>query len=216
MLTYILAGPSTVVVDNSILQLAVLAAQGIGGSTMTINNSEIWNQAITAGNNSSIVINNCKVTGSAFSTTDALSHITVNGGCFFQNPAGCTQATMINIATGQPYCNPFIPPGFPQNLSPSAVTFNDVSTNCITGIDESSFENAFRVYPNPAKETLNISFSNNKNSERPIQIFNSMGMLFQENSVSPSTQIIITDLPSGLYFIRLKESPQQVIKFIKN
>ncbi len=211
-----IAGPSTVVVDNSILQLAVLAAQGIGGSTMTINNSEIWNQAITAGNNSNIVINNCKVTGSAFSTTDALSHITVNGGCFFQNPTGCTQATMINIATGQPYCNPFIPSGFPQNLSPSAVTFIGVSTNCITGIEESSFENTLTVYPNPAKEILNISFLDKKNSKRQIQIFNSMGMLFQENSVSSPNQVIISDLPNGFYFIRLKDNPQQSIKFIKN
>ena len=211
-----IAGPSTVVVDNSILQLAVLAAVGIGGSTMTINNSEVWNQAITAGNNSNIIFNNCNITGSAFSTTDALSHITVKGGCFFKNPDGCTQATMISIATGQPYCNPFIPPGFPQNLSPLAVTFIGVNNNCVTGIDESSFENTFTVYPNPASETLNIFFPDNKSNEQQIQIFNSIGMLLKENSVSPSSEISIADLSSGLYFIRLKDNPKQTIKFIKN
>jgi hypothetical protein len=105
-----IAGPSNVTVDSSLLQLAVLGALGIGGSTMTIKNSEIWNQSITAANNSIFTLNNCKVYGSAFSTTDALSHITVNGGCFFQNPTGCTGNNMINLATGQPNCNPFIPP----------------------------------------------------------------------------------------------------------
>jgi hypothetical protein len=126
-----IAGPSHVVVDSSLLQLGVLGAVGVGGSTMIINNSEIWNQFVNAGNHSMITLNNCSVNGSAFSTTDAQSHINVNGGCFFQNPSGCTTADMVNITTGQPYCNPFIPPGFPQNLSPSTVTFTAVNNNCV-------------------------------------------------------------------------------------
>ncbi len=36
-----IGGPSTITADSSLLQLAVLAAVGIGGSAMTINNSEI-------------------------------------------------------------------------------------------------------------------------------------------------------------------------------
>jgi hypothetical protein len=125
-----IAGPSQVVVDSSLLQLAVLGAVGLG-SKMTINNSEIWNQYINAANNSTITLNNCDVTGSVFSTTNAQSSIKVNGGCFFQNPSGCTPATMVSVTTGQPYCNPFIPPGFPQNLSPATVTFNGVNNNCL-------------------------------------------------------------------------------------
>jgi len=127
-----IAGPSHIVVDSSLLQLGVLGAVGIGGSTMTINNSEIWNQFVNAANNSTITLNNCNVTGSAFSTADTQSRINVNGGCFFQNPLGCTPATMVNVTTGQPYCNPFIPPGFPQNLSPATITFNGVNNNCLT------------------------------------------------------------------------------------
>ncbi|HXC05777.1 MAG TPA: hypothetical protein VNZ86_13540, partial [Bacteroidia bacterium] len=110
-----IAGPSTVKIDSSLLQLAVLASVGAGGSSMTINNSEIWNQRITAANQSTLVLNHCTVTGSIFSTGDTTSRITVNGGCFNQNPTGCTPNTMVNISTGQPYCNPFIPPGYPQN-----------------------------------------------------------------------------------------------------
>jgi hypothetical protein len=126
-----IAGPSQVVIDSCLLQLAVLDAIGIGGSNMTINNSEIWNQSITAANNSTITLNNCSVTGGAFSTTDALSQINVNGGCFFQNPAGCMEDSMVNITTGQPNCNPFTTAGFPKNLSPATVTFSGVNDNCL-------------------------------------------------------------------------------------
>ena len=126
-----IAGPSNLVIDSCILQFGALDAVGIGGSTMTINNSDIYNQSISAANNSTLTLNNCSVTGSAFSTTDATSFINVNGGCFFQNPAGCSEASMVNITTGQPNCNPFIPPGFPTNLSPATVTFNGVNNNCI-------------------------------------------------------------------------------------
>lgn len=210
-----IGGPSNVTVDNSILQLAVLAAVGIGGSTLTINNSEIWNQEITAANNSRIILNNCNVTGSAFSTTDALSRITVNGGCFFQNPSGCTQATMVNINTGRPYCNPFIPPGFPQNLSPATVSFAGVNYNCATGINEPGQTNSFHFFPNPATGVLNIFLLEPQNQKNKIQIFNSIGILLREISVGQTTQINIAGLPEGLYFIHFKNQPQQTQKFIK-
>jgi hypothetical protein len=208
-----IGGPSSITVDSCLLQLAVLSAQGIGGSTMTINNTELWNQEITAFNNSDIVLNNCNVYGSMFSTSDGVSSITVNGGCFFQNPAGCTQANMVNIATGQPNCNPFIPPGFPQNLTPSTVTFNGVNYNCTTGINETPITNSFQTFPNPATSTLNISFSDNQKTQ--IQIFNAMGILLNEILANQSTQIDISDLPSGLYFVHLKSQTSQTQKFIK-
>jgi hypothetical protein len=210
-----IGGPSTITVDSSLLQLAVLAAVGIGGSTMTINNSEIWNQEITATNNSRIILNNCRVTGSAFSTTDSLSRITINGGCFFSNPAGCTAATMVNVTTGQPYCNPFIPPGYPQNLSPATVTFNGVNYNCDTGINGTGSTDSFQIFPNPATGTLNISFSGTQNPKEQIQIFNSIGILLKIIDIVQPGQIDITGLPCGLYFVRLKNNSQQAQKFIK-
>ncbi len=210
-----IGGPSNVTVDCSVLQLAVLAAVGVGGSTLTINNSEIWNQEITAANNSKVVLNNCKVTGSAFSTTDALSRITVNGGCFLKNPSGCTQAAMVDINTGQPYCNPFIPPGFPQNLTPATVTFIDVNYNCVTGINGTGSTDSFQIFPNPAAKILNIYISGTQNPKGQIQIFNSIGMLLKEIDVAQTTQINIVDLPSGLYFVHLKNKESKMQKFIK-
>jgi len=208
-----IGGPSTITVENSLLQLAVLAAVGIGGSTMTINNTEIWNQEITAKNNSKIILNDCNVHGSLFNTADVGSSITVNRACFFQNPSGCTQATMVNVATGRPNCNPFIPPGYPQNLSPSTVTFNGVNYNCTTGINEKGSVNSFQIFPNPARETLNILLPQIQKTE--LQIFNTMGLLVKEILLASSQQINISDLQGGLYFIHLKNRASQTMKFIK-
>jgi len=206
-------GPSNVVVDSSLLQLGELAAVSAGGCTMNINNTEIWNQAIIAANSSHMTLNNCRVTGSDFSTTDALSTVIVNGGCFYANPTGCSQATMVNITTGQPNCNPFIPPGFPQNLTPATVTFNGVDSNCAAGNNEIRKTNEIAIFPNPANENLNIILPENR--EQRIQIYNAMGMIIKEFSSTKSTQINIADLPNGLYFVHFKNESQPTSQFIK-
>lgn len=197
-----IAGPSTVTVDSSLLQLAVLAAVGIGGSTMAINNSKIWNQEITATNNSDIILNNCNIHGSLFRTTDTVSSITVNAGCFFANPSGCTQSTMINWTTGQPYCNPFIPPGFPQNLSPTTVTFNGVNSNCVTGINETENIKGLTAFPNPSNNLIQVNLPN-LNQSYSIEIYSTLGQ--QLLKTSDKTVIDISNYASGIYILTVKQ-----------
>ena len=53
-----------------------------------------------------------------------------------------------------------------------------------------------------------------------IQIFNAMGMLMKEISLTQpmankTMQIDITDFPGGLYFVHMKNHPLQTLKFIK-
>jgi hypothetical protein len=197
-----IAGPSQVTVDSSLLQLAVLAAVGIGGSALTINNSELWNQEITATNNSEVILNNCNIYGSMFSTSDALSSITVNGGCFFANPTGCTQATMVNITTGQPYCNPFIPPGFPQNLSPATVMFVGVNNNCVTGINETENIRGVTIFPNPAKNSVKVNLPN-PNQKFSIEVYSTLGQLLVKTT--DKTIIDIANFTSGIYILTLRQ-----------
>jgi hypothetical protein len=201
-----IAGPSSVVVDSSLLQLAVLASVGVGGSTMSIKNSEIWNQEITAANNSTITLDNCKVYGSAFNTGPAPSHITVNGGCFFQNPAGCTANTMVNIATGQPYCNPFIPAGFPQILTPATITLNSVNNNCTTGVGSINDDGQITIYPNPfSNETIIQTAHSFKDAT--LTIYNTFGQSVKQitNVSGQTVKLLRENLSNGLYFIRFTE-----------
>lgn len=211
-----IAGPSIVIVDSCLLQLAVLAAVGIGGSTMIINNSEIWNQEITAFNNSDIFINNCSVTGSAFSANDTSSHIVVNGGCFYPNPPGCTQSTMVNISTGQPLCNPFIPPGYPQNLTPSTVIFSGVNYSCVTGIPVAESTTDAMAFPNPFSDQLTFTLSGQH--QTTIILSNFFGQEVLRQPMTNSLTLNTKQLSDGIYFYQFREGERIIAhgKVIKN
>lgn len=99
---------------------------------------------------------------------------------------------------------------YTTNSSAQIVNISDCST---VGISESSFENGFSVYPNPATSTLNISIPENQNQQ--LQIFNSLGRLVKEISATQQTQIDISDLSCGLYFVRLQNYLLCSQKFIK-
>jgi hypothetical protein len=72
------------------------------------------------------------------------------------------------------------------------------------------------LYPNPASETITIKFIRNITSEL-VQIYNIMGHLVTEKIATERTsKLNIEDLPNGIYFIRLKNSPQRILKFIKS
>jgi hypothetical protein len=206
-----IAGPSQITVENSLLQLAVLAAVGVGGSTLTINNSELWNQSITAAQNSRIFLNNCKVYGSAFSTADADSRITVNGGCFFSNPSPCSEATMVNIATGQPLCNPFIPPGLPQNITPATVTFTRVNSNCTTGMHKQSKSDEVIIFPNPSNTFIQIHLPTTT-QHFSLEVYSLLGQ--RRISISDQTYVDISLLPQGMYIVNVKQESSTWTKII--
>ena len=73
----------------------------------------------------------------------------------------------------------------------------------------------FSIYPNPADQILNILFKDNKNANQQIEIYDSMGRLSKELTLSESTQINISNLRSGLYFIYFKGKNQFNQKFFK-
>ncbi|NEN22368.1 T9SS type A sorting domain-containing protein [Cryomorpha ignava] len=72
----------------------------------------------------------------------------------------------------------------------------------------------FNIYPNPSGKTLNISLL--ENQETRIQIFNIMGIFLKEISITQQAQIDISDFPSGMYFVRLKDDPLSREIFIKS
>lgn len=100
-------------VEHSVLQLAVLAALA-PGSSLDIRGSDVWNQTIEVANNARVSIADSKIHGTLFHARDSGSNISIAGGSFYENPASCSPATMVNIATGQPKCNPFRTPGLPR------------------------------------------------------------------------------------------------------
>ncbi len=81
-------------------------------------------------------------------------------------------------------------------------------------INELSDQSVFSISPTFAVESIRISLSDSQEKQQ-IQIFNSLGVLVKELEVSSSDQVSVSDLSSGMYFIRLKYRLRQPLKFIK-
>jgi hypothetical protein len=116
-----------VLVERSVLQLAVLAALA-PGSSLTINASDMWNQSIEVANQAQVSITDTQVHGGLFHARHADSRISIKGGAFHDNPSGCLQGSMVDIATGQPRCNPFSAPGLPRKAGAGTVACSDTQS----------------------------------------------------------------------------------------
>jgi photosystem II stability/assembly factor-like uncharacterized protein len=91
------------------------------------------------------------------------------------------------------------------------------TTNGGTRVVDLSFtSNTLNIYPNPASTTITIETSDISNKNR-LSILNLSGQeLITRQITEPKTQIDISTLPSGVYFVRLTvEKTVQVGKFIK-
>ena len=89
--------------------------------------------------------------------------------------------------------------------------------NC-TGIYENGRDAGFDIYPNPAGNLLNINFKGELSGE--IMIYNHNGQIVIKQAVSgkDSEQINLSELSSGLYFVRIKSDDRVSgsLRFIKN
>ncbi len=84
------------------------------------------------------------------------------------------------------------------------------------GIHANVFQtNALRAYPNPASESLLVWTDAAATGKKELQLFNSTGALVAEYASFLPARIALSGLVNGLYFIRLKQEPQNCIKFIK-
>ncbi len=88
------------------------------------------------------------------------------------------------------------------------------STCSSVGIKENSLNTLLNFYPNPIAERFIVEYTGKKNKVQ-IEIYNAIGILIKEMELTTSLQINVANLPSGLYFIRLKNHPQQALKIIK-
>lgn len=110
-----------------------------------------------------------------------------------------------------------VPDNFIGNLV--SFTFTEVNASNVESLSSSESEEVsvtevnntipqqITVFPNPASNFIQIS---NIDNETPIKIYNTVGQIVVDKKGS---QIDISSLNSGLYFINID---QEVIKFIKN
>ncbi len=88
----------------------------------------------------------------------------------------------------------------------------------VLGVDDKILEENVSVYPNPANDILNVKLS--QNLEADIRVFDTLGKLvvYQPNiSISGSHSVSVSNLNSGIYFVRINTETGTVTKkFIKN
>src|SRR5690606_6093088 len=87
----------------------------------------------------------------------------------------------------------------------------------LMSMDDVNFAGTVEVYPNPTKDILNIVNRDGKLIDL-VQIFSTDGKLVKNQSKLISNQINVSDLPKGVYKIRIKFNGQRNLiskKFIK-
>ncbi|MDP2385141.1 MAG: T9SS type A sorting domain-containing protein [Bacteroidota bacterium] len=160
---------------------------------------------------------------SAYNTSSFTTYQTNTGqdiGSFINDPLFVNYSSNdFHIISTSPVINQGYPTGILNDFDTEArVSSIDIgadefypNTSVIVG---QLINKSLSIFPNPATETLTINLTG-KNSTVQVQIFNPMGMLLKEFEVPESAKINIADLPSGLYFIHIKNHPHQMLKFIK-
>lgn len=90
----------------------------------------------------------------------------------------------------------------------------EASTDTLVGegipdVIEENCENTFAIYPNPAKEMLTIV--NNSNVVTEVEIVNMVGQVVKRFEISDKKELNISDLESGVYFVKMNGVSMKLI-----
>lgn len=79
-----------------------------------------------------------------------------------------------------------------------------------------SGNNEFNIYPNPSTGIFNLNLSGYENEKFELTVFNPLGQLIYQNTVSQDTvnQIDLSSFESGNYFVRLQNNQRTINKII--
>lgn len=102
--------------------------------------------------------------------------------------------------------------GIGYAVSNFTVANNPVSITETNGFNH--LQKNILVYPNPSVDKLTIMTSK-KNTKEEVLIFNSIGILVKDVQINTESNIDISDLSEGIYFIRSRENLNNATKFIK-
>ncbi|NQU35231.1 MAG: T9SS type A sorting domain-containing protein, partial [Bacteroidetes bacterium] len=83
----------------------------------------------------------------------------------------------------------------------------DYANQMVVGVDNNNMISSFEVYPNPAKDILNISIDLDDKAIVDCRIYNQAGQLIHNQNIvganSGSISIDISALNAGTYFVQL-------------
>lgn len=164
-------------------------------------------------------------------TSGATPHVAGTVALLYSAPCeSFTALTMSEPAAAAQKVREYIFNGVDPNPSLTGITVTEGRLNVNNAVQllmeecevmntaEIDFANTVEIYPNPAKDVLNISNKDGKLIDL-VQIYAADGKLVKNQSNLISNQINVSDLPKGVYKIRIKFNGHQSLiskKFIKN
>ena len=75
------------------------------------------------------------------------------------------------------------------------------------GVAENGIEKIFGIYPNPASELFTITHNSKKGDDISLMIYDILGNLMEQDKLTNQiSQIDISAIPSGMYFVSLIEN----------
>jgi len=97
----------------------------------------------------------------------------------------------------------------PQNACGDGASSSlEITASRSTGFNKIENDNSFSVYPNPAKEFINISDIGNSE----IYIYNSQGTLIKYFNLIEQSPINISDLKNGIYILKASNNKEEYTK----
>ena len=81
------------------------------------------------------------------------------------------------------------------------------------GVEDALLDNDLSIYPNPASDFITIKLKNS--DKKKVQIYNIVGQLVEEVSISNNQKLDISKLSSGVYFVSINNNKSYTDKFIK-
>ena len=130
----------------------------------------------------------------------AAGHLTESNGSETCNYAALWKNGEVELTSAAPGCA--------KNTGMKSVFVTEVELSIKK---QEALENSFSVYPNPAQDALNINVQAPSN----LQLYSLQGQLIQEIEVGQNTQVDISSLTPGIYFIKDVSTTQKTVKFIK-
>ncbi|WP_242094587.1 T9SS type A sorting domain-containing protein [Aestuariivivens sediminicola] len=94
-------------------------------------------------------------------------------------------------------------------------TFNICVAELPSLSTEEAFADTFKLFPNPARDVVNLKFTQSSGSKVAIAIYNLQGKLVQAASKTPGNQNVslpIAHLATGMYFVKLNDGANEVTK----
>ncbi len=166
--------------------------------TITVNN----NPTVTAVSNMSFI---CAGQSATLSAAGADSYTWSTGGNSVSEIVSPSVTTNFTVS------------GSDVNGCTTAVVVSQ-SVNACIGIEEKEFiKTDVLIYPNPTSTIINIEFLAFNNDNVQMQIMNTLGEIVFDEIIAKSKSLFnISDLPSGIYFVKLmKNAAVKNVKIIK-